>query len=128
MFGAELKDQSIRLLFDGGDDELDDVAGLVLEFNRQVFTTENRSCVLKRFQEFFRRDAMIEILADPGLKKTSNETAHGAAAIDEVLLDATDLGDVEMWLNRLSVSPEYGERQGRCSSKRGLERRNGNAL
>ena len=110
MLGAELENQPVGLLFDRGDDKLHDVAGLVFEFNRQVFVPKNGGSVLKRFQQFSRRDAVIEVFADPGLKKAGDQPAHSAAAIDKILLHATDFSDVEMRLDWLTVSPDDGQR------------------
>lgn len=53
---------------------------------------------------------MIAVFANPGLKKAGDQPADRAAAIDKVLLHATDFGDMEMWLNRLAIRPYDGQR------------------
>lgn len=110
MLGAKLENQSIRLLFDGGNDELNDVAGLVFKFHRQVLVPENGSRVLECLQKFSSGDAVVVVFADPGLEKTRDKAAHGAAAIDKILLHAADFSHVEMRLNRFAVCPQDGQR------------------
>jgi hypothetical protein len=105
-----LKDQPVRFLFDGGDDELNDVAGFVFEFDWQILGTQHGSGVLERLEEFPGGDTVIQIVADPRLEKACNQAAHGAAAIDKVLLHAADFGDVEMRLNRFAIGPHHRER------------------
>ena len=130
MLGAKLEYQTVRLLIHGGDEKLDHIAGLVFEFYPQILASQPRRGVLECLQEFSSGDAVVAIIADPRLQEAGDQTAHGAAAIDEILLHAPDFGDVEMRFNRLTICPDDGQRERRRGSDRdaGASRLSGRAI
>ena len=93
------------------DTELDDVAGLILQLDRKVLFAEHRRGEDEGFEEFSAGDTVIRVVADPRLQEAGCKAADGAAAVDEVFLDATDFRHVKMGFNRFAIGPDDRERK-----------------
>ena len=121
MLARDLDAERVGRRLDGGQFNLHDIAGLVFELHRKVVPAQHRRGQFDRAEQLPGGDAMIGVLADPGLKKAGPAPAKRPAAIDEIALHPPDLGDMEMRLDRLAVSPDDGERPVRMGGQGGAQ-------
>ena len=81
----------------GGDDgELGDGAVFVFEFDGERIGAENRGGEADDVSEFIGGNAVVLIVGDPSLELAGDGGSGGATAVDEILLDVSDFGDVEV--------------------------------
>lgn len=80
----------------GDDGELRDGAIFVFEFDGERIVAENRGGEVDDVSEFISGNPMVLIVGDPGLELAGDGGSRGATAVDEILLDVSDLGDVKM--------------------------------
>ena len=81
----------------GGDDgKLGDGAVFVFEFDGERIGAENRGGEVDDVSEFISGNPMVLIVGDPGLELAGDGGSGGATAVDEILLDVSDFGDVEV--------------------------------
>ena len=70
-------------------------AVLVFDFHGEGIVSQKRLRFIEDGSHFPGLDSMVVILADPDLELAGDDLAQLAAAIDEVFLQAADLGDME---------------------------------
>lgn len=121
MLLPELQHEAGGFLADFRQHQLDDIAGFVFEFHRQVFIAKDRSGVSKRFEQFASRDAMVGVFSHPRLQQAGHHAADRSATIDKIALHATDLRHMKMHFDGLAVRPDHHQGQLGCRSERRLE-------
>jgi len=81
----------------GGDDgELRDGAIFVFEFDGKRIGAENRGGEADDLSEFIGGNPVVLVVGDPGLELAGDGGTGGATAVDEILLDVSDFGDVKV--------------------------------
>jgi hypothetical protein len=82
---------------------------LVFHVHRKVIGFEQALGLVQDAEKFSRREAMIEIVRDPGLQLAARFVAQGPAAIDEAFVEARDFGDVRVGGNFRAVGKDETE-------------------
>ena len=82
---------------------LRDNAIFVFDFHIQVIMRKNALSQVQDGTEFAGAQTVILIVCDPRLKNARGNLANRAAAIDELLRDAANFGDVKMRRNGITV-------------------------
>ncbi len=103
VFGAELKEDSRRCDAGGGERILSDGLVFVLDFDGKITRLDEWLSDGKNLRELGRFQAVCKIGRDPDLKEAGVLLSNCAAAVDEVLSDASDFGDVEVRGNFLAT-------------------------
>lgn len=85
---------------------LRDDAIFVFDFYIQVIMRKNALSQVQDGAEFAGAQAVILIVCDPRLKDARGNLANRAAAIDELLCDAANFGDVKMRGNGIAVGED----------------------
>jgi len=70
--------------------------GAVFDFDGEVGGVEDWFGEVEDVREFGGGEAVVGVVGDPGLEETGGGVTAGASAVDEVLVDAADFGDVEV--------------------------------
>ena len=85
------------------DRKLRDGAIFVFDFNGQFITAQNARGAVENVGEFSRRQSVVGVIGHPRLQQTGIHFAHGAAAIHECLVNASDFRDVRVNGNQSAV-------------------------
>jgi hypothetical protein len=97
-------------MFAGGFDfehgVLRDDAAIVFDFHFELIVRQDSAAELQDFCEAVRAESMLDIAADVRLKDDRFVPACQAAAVDEIFHHVTDLGDMGMRRNGISVGQD----------------------
>ena len=78
-------------------------AAIVLDFDLELIVGQDFPAELEDFREAIGLQPMIGILADVGLKQDGLALSRHAAAVDEVLHDMADFGDVGVGRDEVAI-------------------------
>ena len=106
---------------EGREREGDGATVFVFDDQGEVVTSENRSTQIEYLGEFASGEAVIDVAGDEELQLAVGGGTSGAAAINEVFLDATNFGDVVVSGHDIIVGKNDVQKSVRVGAKGGDE-------
>ena len=103
MFGLELKFEPVSNCPSRGNRILRNDTTIPFHFHLEIIARQDRPAKIENISKPFGLEPVIEIVGDINLQDAGFAFAKSATAIDELLRDMADLGEVEMRRNLLAT-------------------------
>ena len=111
VLGAELEAKSAIDDVGAGHGKLRDELSFVLDFHRHREVVKEAVGMTENGGELSGREAVVDVVRDPGLEQAMLQCPQDAAAVDERLLYMADLGDVEVRGDQTAIGQGEGNEE-----------------